>query len=228
MSLYAISDLHLSKSTGKPMDIFDGWDDYMDRLDRNWRKVISDNDTVMVPGDISWGLTMDEAKADFEYLDSLPGKKIISKGNHDYWWTTKTRIERWTADNGWSTLSYLFNNSFEYDDVSICGTRGWIFPADGAENDVRVYEREAGRLILSLESAKCEKKIVFLHYPPIYVNIRMQKIIDILSEHGIERCFYGHVHGQSIHYAFSGIDDGIEYRCISADNLKFSPYLIIK
>ena len=181
MSLFAIGDPHLSLNCNKPMDIFRGWDDYVSRLERNWKKLVLPEDTVVLAGDISWGMTMEEAEADFRFLHELPGTKIILKGNHDYWFGTKTKVENFFTEKGFFTLKILFNNAFEYDGHSLCGTRGWI-NEQGEAVDKKVLNREAGRLRLSLEAGKKTGKppIAFLHYPPVYY-------IDVYKRQPISR-----------------------------------------
>ena len=228
MAVYVIRDPHLSFGTQKPMDVFEGWTDYTDRLKKNWIRLVKDTDTVVLPGDISWGMTLDEALPDFLFLNSLPGRKIISKGNHDLWWPTMKKLDEFREKNGLDTISFLFNNSYEAENFIICGTRGWNFE-NGSPDDEKIILREAGRLRASLRSRDSEsdkEKIVFLHYPPIYQNMASEKIIEVMKEYGVRRCYYGHLHGKTINYAFNGEKDGIKYRLISADSLEFCPYII--
>lgn len=226
MSIFVIGDLHLSFGTQKPMDIFSGWQDHWQRIEKNWRRLVKDTDTVVIPGDVSWGLTLDEAQPDFRFIQSLPGKKIISKGNHDYWWQTAKKLQEFLDKNGFDTISFLHNNSFEVENYIICGTRGWIFE-NGQQQDEKVILREAGRLKASLDYMDSDKeKIVFLHYPTIYQEQRANHIINTLKQYNIKRCFYGHLHGKTINYAFNGVSDGIKYKLISADAIDFCPYII--
>lgn len=229
MALYTIGDTHLSLGGEKPMDIFEGWGDYVTRLEQNWTRLIKAEDSVVIPGDISWGMSLEEAEEDFKFLESLPGKKILLKGNHDYWWTTMKKMENWLSENEFSSISILSNNSFLYGSVAIAGTRGWLQNDDNAE-DKKIFERELGRLRLSLDDAvkkNPDEILVFLHYPPVYSNYTQQPVVDLLREYGIKNCFYGHVHGKSINYAFSGEYDGIRFKLVSADHLQFSPYFIL-
>ena len=224
MSLYVLSDIHLSLGCEKPMDIFSGWEDYVDRLKKNWLKKITAEDVVVLPGDISWGTTMDEAFEDFNFLHCLPGKKVILKGNHDYWWNTMSKMRAWLSEKGLDTIVILNNNCYIYDKTAICGTRGWIQP--GTKDDVKVYNRELQRLRLSLEDGKkngASELCAFIHYPPVYSNYKHLEVIEILSEYGVKRCFYGHVHGESVRYAVNGVVDGIEFKLVSADYLRFCP-----
>lgn len=225
MAIFVIADLHLSLGTDKPMDIFGGWHDYVERLEKNWRERIKDGDTVVVPGDISWGINLSEAKPDFEFLESLPGEKILLKGNHDYWWETKTKLEKFFLENGFTSLKVLFNNHYKYDRFGLCGTRGWINEKKGETADKKVLLREAGRLEASIRSALDAEltPVVFLHYPPIYYNEYNYEILEVLHKYNIKKCFYGHIHGSAHNYAIDGVVDGIDFRLISADYLKFVP-----
>ena len=225
MSLFAIADLHLSLGVDKPMDVFPGWAGYVEKLEKNWRENVRPEDTVVVAGDISWGLDISEAKEDFAFLDQLPGTKILLKGNHDLWFSTKTKVEKFFAENGFSTLKILFNNAYEYGDRAICGTRGWM----NDQTDKKVLLRECGRLRLSLEAGKKlgKKPLVFLHYPPVYGGGECYEILDVLLEYGIERVYYGHIHGYSAGYAINGIRNGIDFRLISCDYIQFNPIKIV-
>ncbi|MCH5300249.1 MAG: metallophosphoesterase [Ruminococcus sp.] len=228
MSLYAIADLHLSLGTDKPMDIFSGWDNYVERLESNWKKLITDNDTVVIPGDISWAMKIDECYNDFEFINNLPGKKIFGKGNHDYWWATKSKIDNFLKEHNFDTISVLFNNSYLVDNISICGTRGWFIESESDE-DVKVLGRELGRLKTSLD---CAVKLggtptVFLHYPPVYGNQECSEIIEMLNEYNIKNCYYGHIHGsKNAKNAVEGIYKGINFHLVSCDKLGFMPFLV--
>ena len=228
MALYAIGDLHLSLSAEKPMDIFGGnWVGYMDKLKAGIQK-ITEKDTTVLLGDLSWALSMEDAKEDFAWIDSIPGKKIILKGNHDYWWSTVAKFNRFCEDNGFSNQFILNNNHFVYEDWAICGTRGWFFEEDrSGEHDEKIFKRELLRLEASLKSAGDLRKMVFLHYPPIYKGYRCDEILQLLSKYGVSRCFYGHLHGASHGLAIEGLWDGIEFRLVSADKLNFEPFQVI-
>jgi len=228
LSLFAIGDLHLSFGTNKPMDIFGGWDNYVERLKINWLNNINEKDTVVIVGDLSWGMSLEQANMDFSFVNSLSGKKIILKGNHDYWWTTKNKMEIFFDKNGYNTLNILNNNHFSYDQYGICGTRGWINDTN-VEADKKVLLREAGRLNTSIESAKKDGliPIVFLHYPPIYATSYNYEILEVLHKHDIKQCFYGHIHGKSCEYSINGERDGIKYTLISSDFIQFDPYKIL-
>ncbi len=224
VSLYGIGDLHLSFGADKPMDIFAGWQDYVGRLTENWQKKIRPEDTVVIAGDISWGMTMEEALEDFRFIERLNGRKIILKGNHDYWFSTKTKVERFLTEQGIGSISILFNNAFEYGDYVICGTRGW-FNEPGSAADGKVMAREAGRLRLSLEAGKQYGKepIVFLHYPPVGPSSCSEELVAVLQEYGVRSCYYGHLHGRACENAVNGVREGIYYRLISGDYVQFDP-----
>lgn len=221
MSLFAVADLHLSFGVDKPMDIFAGWSDYVEKIKQNWLNQVSENDTVVIAGDVSWGMDLNQARADFEFIDSLPGRKIFLKGNHDYYFTTKRKMEKFFLENGFRSLNFLHNNSFEFENFSICGTRGWVNMTDKSQFDEKILKREAGRLSLSIQSAKKEP-IVFLHYPPIFCKNRSEEILKVLNEFKIKKVFYGHLHGKVCKFAVCGCVDGIEYQLISSDYLNFS------
>nr|MDD5836770.1 metallophosphoesterase [Eubacteriales bacterium] len=225
MSLFAIADTHLSFGTDKPMDSFPGWNDYVDRIEKNWNKIVTDDDTVVIAGDISWAMNFDELKADFDFIERLNGKKIILKGNHDYWWNTSKKMNDFIESQRYKTISILFNNSYDIDGVSVCGSRGWLFDVDD-EHDEKVLNREVGRLRLSLESAVNDEIIVFLHYPPVTTDTKCDEILNLLKEYGIKKCYYGHLHGIAAKKAIDDVVDGIEFRLISCDRLGFVPKLI--
>ncbi|WP_294954209.1 metallophosphoesterase [uncultured Eubacterium sp.] len=225
MSLFAIADTHLSFGTDKPMDSFPGWNDYVDRIEKNWNKIVTDDDTVVIAGDISWAMNFDELKADFDFIERLNGKKIILKGNHDYWWNTSKKMNDFIESQRYKTISILFNNSYDVDGVSVCGSRGWLFDVDD-EHDEKVLNREVGRLRLSLESAVNDEIIVFLHYPPVTTDTKCDEILNLLKEYGIKKCYYGHLHGIAAKKAVDDVVDGIEFRLISCDRLGFIPKLI--
>ena len=199
MSLFAIADTHLSLGADKPMDIFGGWQDYVQRLETNWRKLVTDNDTVVIAGDISWAMKLEDALEDFRFLDSLPGQKLIFKGNHDYWWSTMKKMETWLSDNGLDSIKILHNSSVKVGSYAVCGSRGWFFDAEN-DPDNKILLREAGRVRRSIESAKetGAEPIVFLHYPPLTTAMVCNEIVDVLREENIKRCYYGHLHGGSL------------------------------
>lgn len=226
MSVYAIGDLHLSLGADKSMDIFPGWDGYLARLETGWRKLVKPEDTIVLAGDISWAMKLENCVQDFSFIHSLPGRKIILKGNHDYWWSTVSKMERFIQENDFHSLNILHNNCYLADGIAICGTRSWLFDP-GEEQDAKVINREAGRLKASLDAAEklypTAEKVVFLHYPPVYTGINAPEIIDVLQQNNVKRCFYGHLHGQSIRWAVQGTQKDIYYKLISADALGFVP-----
>lgn len=229
MSIFALGDTHLSFSSDKPMNVFYGWQDYEKRLKKNWKKLVTDNDTVVVAGDISWAMSLEQAREDLSFLDSLPGRKLLMKGNHDYWWATKTKAERFFKENGFDSLKILHNNAYRIGNFAVCGSRGWFFDAT-AENDKKVILREAKRLQMSIDEAKKlgGEIIVFLHYPPLMTTGVCEEIIEVLKQNGIRRCYYAHLHGASCLNAITGIVEGVKYSLISADHLEFCPKLVEK
>lgn len=228
MSLYAIGDLHLCLGAPKPMDIFGGaWVGYMDKL-KEGLSVIGPEDTTVLLGDLSWALDLNQAAADFAWIDQIPGRKIILKGNHDYWWSTAAKFYKFCESQGFSNQLILNNNHYDYEDWAICGTRGWFFEEEqSGSHDEKVFRRELLRLEASLQSAGDKQKIVFLHYPPKYKGYECPEIIELLRKYDVRQCFYGHLHGGSHGLAMEGIWDGIEYRLVSADKLGFRPFQVI-
>ncbi|MGN1304703.1 MAG: metallophosphoesterase [Oscillospiraceae bacterium] len=228
MSLYAIADLHLSLSTNKPMNIFPGWDDHVERLKKNWQETVSPDDVVVVPGDISWAISLDEAKADFDFINRLNGHKVILKGNHDYWWNSMAKMNRFLEENGFDTITILHNNYYPYCECGICGTRGWIKDTEEPA-DAKVLAREAGRLEASIKAALADgkKPIVFLHYPPIFANDYNREILDVIFRYDIKSCYYGHLHGNAHRFAVCGEVDGVNYQLIAGDFVQFCPKLIL-
>jgi predicted phosphohydrolase len=209
------------------MDVFPGWGNYVERLKNNWLKKINKNDTIVVAGDISWASTLSESLKDFEFLELLPGKKVIMKGNHDYWWSTKRKVELFFKENEFLSLHILHNCAISYENYCLCGTRGWIcFPE--TNQDQKILTREVGRLKISIDSSRKMglEPIVFLHYPPIYNSDTSGKIIDLLVKEGIEQCYYGHIHGNTSHSSFSEYK-GIKFGLLSADSLNFDPLKIV-
>jgi predicted phosphohydrolase len=223
VALYAIGDPHLSLGTSKPMDVFGGaWVGYVEKLRKGFSE-ISSEDTVVLCGDISWGMSLAESEEDFAFLEALPGKKLIVKGNHDYWWATASKMERFFAEHGFESLHILHNNCHLYGELALCGTRGWFFEEDMKKNDQKVFNRELVRLETSLKAAGNQEKICFLHYPPCYQGYRCEPIIDLLERYDVKCCYYGHLHGASHRLAVQGKQDGVEYRLVSADYLHFRP-----
>ena len=229
MALYAMGDLHLCLGAPKPMDVFGGaWVGYMEKLKRGL-SVITGDDTLILMGDLSWALDLNSAVADFAWINEIPGRKIILKGNHDYWWSTQAKFTKFCVENGFSDLNLLNNNCYFYDDWAICGTRGWFFEEErSGVHDEKVFRRELIRLEASLKAAGDREKMVFLHYPPRYKGYTCREILDLLKSYGVRRCFYGHLHAASRKLAMEGPWDGIEYRLLSADYLDFQPYIVKK
>lgn len=227
MSIFAIGDTHLSLNSDKPMNIFKGWDDYVERLSANWQAVVEPKDTVVVMGDVSWAMSLSEAQKDFTFLNELPGQKIILKGNHDYWWNTRRKMEDFFSENGFSTLHILHNNAFLVDGFSICGTRGWFYDDTQSEPE-KVLLREVQRLKTSIDAGRAlgGEPIVFLHYPPITLQQRCKPILDLLEQEKIERCFYAHLHGSAAYSSYRGEFQGTHFELLSGDFLKFCPKLI--
>lgn len=222
MALFAIADTHISLSTGKSMAVFGGWSNYEERLKKNWEAVVKPEDTVVIAGDVSWSLDMREGLRDFQFLDSLPGRKLLMKGNHDYWWATKKKADAFFEEYGLSTLNILHNNTYTEGQFAVCGTRGWFFDAE-SDADRKVLLREVGRLKTSIAAAKATglEPVAFLHYPPVTAVQKCDEIYNVLLEEGIRRCYYGHLHSYSHQTALNGEQDGIRFSLISADFTEF-------
>ena len=228
MALYAIGDLHLCLGAPKPMDIFGGaWVGYMEKL-RQGMQGLTPEDTLVLMGDLSWALDLESAKADFAWIAALPGRKIILKGNHDYWWSTAAKFTRFCQENGFENLFLLNNNCYFYENTAICGTRWWFYEEErSGQHDEKVFRRELGRLEASLKAAGEQEKLVFLHYPPRYKGYECPEILALLERYGVRRCFYGHLHGGSRSLAREGLWSNIDYRLLSADQLDFRPMQIL-
>lgn len=230
MSLYTIADLHLCFSDpAKTMSIFAGWENYQERIEENWRNTVSDGDTVVIAGDVSWGMSLQQATADFRFINELPGKKIIIKGNHDYWWVTMKKMEDHLAAERFDTIKILHNNHYAYENYAICGTRGWV-NMPGETQDEKVLRREVQRLETSIKSAISAnlKPIVFMHYPPIFATNFNYDILEILYRYNIKECYYGHIHGRSAHeLCVKNTYDGINFHLISGDYIQFKPEKVL-
>lgn len=230
MAIYAIGDLHLSFNADKPMNVFgEKWQNYENKIKKDWMEKVKENDLVILLGDFSWATYLKQSYEDFLYLDQLPGKKIMLKGNHDYWWTTITNMKNFLKEKEISNIEFLQNNCFEFENIIIAGTRGWNF------NDSKIFNREVMRLENSLEKAvklNMENKeiITCMHYPPITKSMLEQNIksqfIDVMKKYNVKKCFYGHLHAQAIDEKVEGILDGIEFRLLSADAVDFKLYKI--
>jgi len=233
MSLFTIADLHLSCETQKPMDIFGGnWQGYVEKIYNNFNSVVKAEDTVVIGGDISWGMNFAQSLKDFEFINNLPGKKIILKGNHDLWWSTMNKMNKFLSENGFTTIKFLYNNCFMYGKTAICGTRGWFYEENFKEqNDEKIFKRELLRLETSLKAGienNPEEIYCFLHYPPIHASFKCDEIIDIMEKYGVSKCIYGHLHGESLKYVFTGEEKGIKFIAVSGDYVNFMPVLLKK
>ena len=225
MSLFVIADLHLSLNGEKPMDVFRGWHNYVERLEDNWRRVVQEGDTVVIAGDISWAMKLEDAVQDFQFLHSLPGEKILLKGNHDYWWSTRSKIDQFLVEHGFFDMKVLHNCAYQVEGKALCGTRGWLYNSATVE-DKKIVAREAGRLSMSMAEAKKlgGELVAFLHYPPVYDNMECQELLDLLAENQVSRCYFGHIHGQyAAQKALVGEYKGVHMRLISADYVQFCP-----
>lgn len=227
MSIYAIADLHLSFGENKPMDVFGvNWQNHTDKIKQNWNSKVSEEDLVLLPGDFSWAMYLEDTKKDFDYLSSLPGKKIMLKGNHDYWWSTLAKMNKYLSDNDFNNIEFLQNNSFLYEDVIIAGTRGW--GEDESSDDRKIIARELLRLEMSLKDGiskfgDSKEMIVCMHYPP-FID---EKFISLMKRYNVKKCVYGHLHGEARKNAKEGMSDGIEYKLVSSDCMGFDLEKII-
>ena len=227
--IYIIGDLHIGFSVDKPMDIFgSNWENHAEKIKQNWLEKVNKEDTVILPGDFSWGMDLEEAKADFEFLNHLPGKKIMLKGNHDYWWNTVSKMEKFLKENHFENIFFLYNNSYLIEDKVFVGTKGWTTINPNSEENYKVLKRECGRLELSIKDAiqrfGAEKEMIALmHYPPFYKEEVNEEIdfIKLMKKYGIHKCYYGHLHGDSHKEAQEGLIDGINFKLISSDYLNF-------
>ncbi|SDK08459.1 metallophosphoesterase [Natronincola ferrireducens] len=228
MALYAIGDLHLSNDVDKPMDVFgEHWTMHAMKIKENWLRKVKSDDTVLIPGDISWGMNMEEATKDLQWIEALPGKKILLKGNHDYWWGSISRL-----NNSFNNMEFLQNNFFTYEDYAICGTRGWICPNPYrfTKQDEKIYHREIHRLRLSLDAAKLKgynKIIGMLHYPPTNDLQQTSLFTEAFEAYNVDTVIYGHLHGEeSYEGGLQGVHQGISYHLVSCDYLDFNLFRI--
>lgn len=228
MALYAIGDLHLSFGVDKPMDIFGGaWHGYADKL-REGIARIGPGDTTVILGDVCWALDLAEAREDFAFVASIPGRKIILKGNHDYWWSTAAKFYKFCAENGWDDMFILNNNCYTYDGFALCGTRGWFYEEDKqGTHDEKVFRRELIRLETSLKAAGEMPKLCFLHYPPRYRGYTCPEILELLKRYGVAACYYGHLHSDSHKLAVEGDIDGTHFQLVAADYIGFTPVKVL-
>lgn len=226
MALYVLGDPHLSFRSQKPMDIFGGaWNGYVDKL-REGLSILREEDTIVLAGDISWGMSLEESIEDFAFLDAFPGRKLIVKGNHDYWWTTANKTYRFWEEHGFKTLNLLHNNCYEYGGYALCGTRGWFLDEDKNGHNQKVFNRELLRLETSLKAAGEKPKLVFLHYPPLYQGYSCPEILNLLEQYQVRACYYGHLHGGSHRLALEGMHGSVDYHLVAGDYLGFHPLKI--
>ena len=227
MALYTIGDLHLSLNSDKSMDVFGpGWANYVARI-REGFSTLTEADTTVLCGDLSWGMSLEESLEDLKFIHALPGRKILLKGNHDYWWNTARKMENFFKENGLDSLEILHNNCKYYGDIALCGTRGWFYELDseGTHNG-KMMAREVCRLEASLQAAGEAEKLCFLHYPPLYTGYRCPEILALLQKYGVKRCFYGHLHGASHKRRIEGDCGGTDFALVAADYLGFTPLKI--
>ena len=235
MSVFVIGDTHFSFSGHKSMDIFgERWEDYVNKLEKNWNECVRDDDSVVIVGDISWGMTLEESLEDFRFINNLKGKKYIIKGNHDYWWTTIKKMGKWINANGFDTIKFVHNNAYLCEDIIICGSRGWFTDdnseiADAVEFNQKILNRELSRLGLSIAEAKKIKSnheacdmCAFIHYPPVYGGYVCNEIVELLLKENIKTCYYGHIHN-AVESKIRREYKNINFELISADYLEFKP-----
>ena len=203
MSIFVIADLHLSFKNPKPMNIFgDNWENHEEKIKNDWMKRVTDKDVVILPGDFSWAMNLEDAKPDFEFLNKLPGKKLLLKGNHDYWWTTVTKMRAYLKEHNFKNIDFIYNNSYLYEDKIIVGTRGW---SDQEEKPEKIIKRENARLELSLKNGieqfgKDKEIIVCMHYPPFNEYEKLElNFIETMKKYNVKKCIYGHIHGKEAH-----------------------------
>lgn len=230
MSIFAIGDLHLPGHEEKPMNVFGNhWDRHFETISEHWRAMITPRDTVLIPGDISWAMQLEEAVDDLMAISALPGHKLLLRGNHDYWWSSLSKIRAVLPPD----MQVIQNDAVLVDDHVVCGTRGWMFPTSQqtlSQQDQKVYERELMRLRMSLDKAQtfgCEDITVMMHFPPLFADGAGTAFTDILEEYSVKRVVYGHLHGAGIKIAFEGMREGIAYHLTSCDSLGFQPKLIL-
>ena len=229
MSLYAIGDLHLSHYVNKPMEVFGShWKEHHERIKKDWLARVKDSDTVLIPGDISWAINMTEAMPDLKWIEDLPGRKVLLRGNHDYWWSSVSKL-----NESFHRMEFLQNNYFTYEDYAICGARGWISPNKNnfTSQDEKIYNREVNRLKLSLQKAREDgytKIICMLHYPPTNELHEKSLFTETFREYGVEIVLYGHLHGKDYYkYSLQGVHDEINYHLVSCDYLDFKLFKVL-
>ncbi|MBQ8696790.1 MAG: metallophosphoesterase [Clostridia bacterium] len=234
MALYVMADTHLSLSVDKPMDVFGGrWQSHAEKIKKNWEALVTEEDTVVIPGDLSWGMNMEEAAEDLLFLARLPGKKIFSRGNHDYFWGSLAKLRNFFASHNVEGIDYLQNNAIRAEGAVIVGSRGWfIDPSDTPReaDHAKIAAREALRLEMSLKAGKeiaeeGEELIAFFHFPPVFGDFVCGETVALLKEYGVKRVYYGHIHG-AYHVPPVREYEGIKFHIISADYLNFIPQRI--
>lgn len=230
MAIWAIADLHLSHDRAKPMDIFGPcWENHAEKIAANWRRLVGGDDLVIVAGDISWAMQLSGAADDMNWIAALPGRKLLLRGNHDYWWSSISKV-RAALPPGMAALQ---NDHYVFEDWAICGSRGWICPGEegfDSEHDEKIYRREIGRLELSLESARLagrERIVAALHYPPFNRQGSPSGFTELLERYGVSYCVYGHIHDEGRDRLFQGERGGVNYIFVAADGVDFTPVRVI-
>ncbi|MDY4518978.1 MAG: metallophosphoesterase [Candidatus Spyradocola sp.] len=224
MRIYAIGDLHLPGAQSKPMDVFGAhWEGHFEKIEQDWRSRVQPDDTVLVPGDLSWAMTLEEAAPDLARICALPGRKLLLRGNHDYWWSSLTRVRALLPEGNWA----LQNDARDIGDAVVCGTRGWNVVADNSTDaqNLKIYRRELMRLELSLKDAAAKAQgrpiVCMLHFPPFGEKREVSGFTQLLEAYGVYTCVYGHLHGEGIRSAFEGERGGVRYKLVSCDSLGF-------
>lgn len=230
MSIYAISDLHLSFNTNKPMDIF-GWNDYEEKISQDWRTNVKEEDLVLLPGDFSWEMKLENTYKDFQFINNLPGKKLLLKGNHDLWWTTLKRMREFLKEKEFNNIDFIYNNSYEFENYIIAGTRGWNLVSENID-DKKIKDRELLRLENSIldgiqKYGEDKPIIVCMHYPPLLKDLKNNEFTKILEKYNVKYCLYGHLHGKSHINVFDGIYNNVNYKMVSCDYTGFKLIKII-
>ncbi len=223
MKVFAIADLHMDNKKEKPMDIFgDNWKNHEERIFDSWQRKVNNDDLVLIPGDISWAMNLEGASEDLKKIDGLSGKKVMIRGNHDYWWATKSKLDKLDM----KTIVFLKNDSFVINNIGIFGTRGWISRDDRefSENDEKIFKRELMRLENSLLSInqKVKTKIAMVHFPPFFATGETNEFVDVMKEYNIDICLYGHLHGEGHNNIKEGVINDVEFHCVSSDYLDFN------
>ncbi len=230
MSIYAISDLHLSFNTNKPMDIF-GWNNYEEKISQDWRTNVKEEDLVLLTGDFSWEMKLENTYKDFQFINNLPGKKLLLKGNHDLWWTTLKRMREFLKEKEFNNIDFIYNNSYEFENYIIAGTRGWNLVSENID-DKKIKDRELLRLENSIidgiqKYGEDKPIIVCMHYPPLLKDLKNNEFTKILEKYNVKYCLYGHLHGKSHMNVFDGIYNNVAYKMVSCDYTGFKLIKII-